>query len=105
MQFEAAGAPTKTETKTTFGSDIDGTTITFTGDEAPVGKSASVTPAEALNTSNGTLTYKSDRTDIVAVDETTGRSHGAQLMVQQRLQPHTQLPKKLSSRIARLSTM
>lgn len=72
MQFEAAGAPTKTETKTTFGSDIDGTTITFTGDEAPVGKSASVTPAEALNTSNGTLTYKSDRTDIVAVDETTG---------------------------------
>lgn len=72
MQFEAAGAPTKTETKTTFGSDIDGTTITFTGSEAPVGKSASVTPAEALNTSNGTLTYKSDRTDIVAVDETTG---------------------------------
>lgn len=72
MQFEASGAPTKTETKTTFGSDIDGTTITFTGDEAPVGKSASVTPAEALNTSNGTLTYKSDRTDIVAVDETTG---------------------------------
>lgn len=72
MQFEAAGAPTKTETKTTFGSDIDGTTITFTGGEAPVGKSASVTPAEALNTSNGTLTYKSDRTDIVAVDETTG---------------------------------
>lgn len=58
--------------KTTFGSDIDGTTITFTGGEAPVGKSASVTPAEALNTSNGTLTYKSDRTDIVAVDETTG---------------------------------
>lgn len=72
MQFEAPGAPTKTETKTTFGSDIDGTTITFTGDEAPVGKSASVTPAEALNTSNGTLTYKSDRTDIVAVDKTTG---------------------------------
>lgn len=72
MQFTAAGAPTKSETKTTFGSDIDGTTITFTGDEAPVGKSASVTPAEALNTSNGTLTYKSDRTDIVAVDETTG---------------------------------
>lgn len=72
MQFEAPGAPTKSETKTTFGSDIDGTTITFTGDEAPVGKSASVTPAEALNTSNGTLTYKSDRTDIVAVDETTG---------------------------------
>ena len=72
MQFEAPGAPTKTETKTTFGSDIDGTTITFTGDEAPVCKSASVTPAEALNTSNGTLTYKSDRTDIVAVDETTG---------------------------------
>lgn len=72
MQFTVAGAPTKTETKTTFGSDIDGTTITFTGDEAPVGKSASVTPAEALNTSNGTLTYKSDRTDIVAVDETTG---------------------------------
>lgn len=72
MQFEAAGAPTKTETKTTFGSDIDETTITFTGGEAPVGKSASVTPAEALNTSNGTLTYKSDRTDIVAVDETTG---------------------------------
>lgn len=72
MQFTAAGAPTKTETKTTFGSDIDETTITFTGDEAPVGKSASVTPAEALNTSNGTLTYKSDRTDIVAVDETTG---------------------------------
>lgn len=71
MQFTVAGAPTKTETKTTFGSDIDGTTITFTGDEAPVGKSASVTPAEALNTSNGTLTYKSDRTDIVAVDETT----------------------------------
>lgn len=72
MQFEAPGAPTKAETKTTFGSDIDGTTITFTGDEAPVGKSASVTPAEALNTSNGTLTYKSDRTDIVAVDKTTG---------------------------------
>lgn len=72
MQFTVAGAPTKTETKTTFGSDIDGTTITFTGGEAPVGKSASVTPAEALNTSNGTLTYKSDRTDIVAVDETTG---------------------------------
>lgn len=72
MQFTVAGAPTKTETKTTFGSDIDGTTITFTGDETPVGKSASVTPAEALNTSNGTLTYKSDRTDIVAVDETTG---------------------------------
>lgn len=72
MQFEAPGAPSKTETKTTFGSDIDGTTITFTGDEAPVGKSANVTPAEALNTSNGTLTYKSDRTDIVAVDETTG---------------------------------
>lgn len=72
MQFEAAGAPSKTETKTTFGSDIDGTTITFTGDEAPVGKSANVTPAEALNTSNGTLTYKSDRTDIVAVDKTTG---------------------------------
>lgn len=72
MQFEASGAPTKTETKTTFGSDIDGTTITFTGDEAPVGKSASVTPAEALNASNGTLTYKSDRTDIVAVDKTTG---------------------------------
>ena len=72
MQFTVAGAPSKTETKTTFGSDIDGTTITFTGDEAPVGKSASVTPAEALNTSNGTLTYKSDRTDIVAVDETTG---------------------------------
>lgn len=72
MQFEAPGAPTKTETKTTFGSDIDETTITFTGDEAPVGKSASVTPAEALNTSNGTLTYKSDRTDIVAVDKTTG---------------------------------
>ena len=72
MQFTVAGAPSKTETKTTFGSDIDGTTITFTGDEAPVGKSASVTPAEALNASNGTLTYKSDRTDIVAVDETTG---------------------------------
>ena len=72
MQFEASGAPTKTETKTTFGSDIDETTITFIGDEAPVGKSASVTPAEALNTSNGTLTYKSDRTDIVAVDKTTG---------------------------------
>lgn len=72
MQFTVAGAPTKTETKTTFGSDIDETTITFIGDEAPVGKSASVTPAEALNASNGTLTYKSDRTDIVAVDETTG---------------------------------
>ena len=72
MQFTVAGAPTKTETKTTFGSDIDETTITFIGDEAPVGKSASVTPAEALNASNGTLTYKSDRTDIVAVDKTTG---------------------------------
>lgn len=72
IEFVATGASKKTETTTTFGEDIDGATFTFSGDEAPVGKTASVTPAEALNSSNGMLTYKSDHTDIVAVDETTG---------------------------------
>lgn len=72
IEFVATGASKKTETTTTFGKDTDGATFTFSGDEAPVSKTASVTPAEALNSSNGTLTYKSDRTDIVAVDETTG---------------------------------
>ena len=72
IEFVATGAPKKTETTTTFGKDTDGATFTFSGDEAPVSKTASVTPAEALNSSNGTLTYNSDRTDIVAVDETTG---------------------------------
>lgn len=72
IEFVATGASKKTETTTTFGEDIDGATFTFSGDEAPVGKTASVTPAEALNSSNGKLTYKSDHTDIVAVDETTG---------------------------------
>ena len=72
IEFVATGASKKTETTTTFGKDIDGATFTFSGDEAPVGKTASVTPAEALNSSNGKLTYKSDHTDIVAVDETTG---------------------------------
>lgn len=72
IEFVATGASKKTETTTTFGKDIDGATFTFFGDEAPVGKTASVTPAEALNSSNGKLTYKSDHTDIVAVDETTG---------------------------------
>ena len=72
IEFVATGASKKTETTTTFGKDTDGATFTFSGDEAPVGKTASVTPAEALNSSNGKLTYKSDHTDIVAVDETTG---------------------------------
>ena len=72
IEFVATGASKKTETTTTFGEDTDGATFTFSGDEAPVGKTASVTPAEALNSSNGKLTYKSDHTDIVAVDETTG---------------------------------
>ena len=72
IEFVTTGASKKTETTTTFGKDIDGATFTFSGDEAPVGKTASVTPAEALNSSNGKLTYKSDHTDIVAVDETTG---------------------------------
>lgn len=72
IEFVATGASKKTETTTTFGEDIDGATFIFSGDEAPVGKTASVTPAEALNSSNGMLTYKSDHTDIVAVDETTG---------------------------------
>lgn len=72
IEFVATGASKKTETTTTFGEDTDGATFTFSGDEAPVGKTASVTPAEALNSSNGMLTYKSDHTDIVAVDETTG---------------------------------
>lgn len=72
IEFVATGASKKTETTTTFGEDIDGATFIFSGDEAPVGKTASVTPAEALNSSNGKLTYKSDHTDIVAVDETTG---------------------------------
>ena len=72
IEFVATGASKKTETTTTFGKDTDEATFTFSGDEAPVSKTASVTPAEALNSSNGTLTYKSDRTDIVAVDETTG---------------------------------
>lgn len=72
IEFVAIGASKKTETTTTFGEDTDGATFIFSGDEAPVGKTASVTPAEALNSSNGKLTYKSDHTDIVAVDETTG---------------------------------
>lgn len=72
IEFVATGASKKTETTTTFGEDTDGATFTFSGDEAPVGKTASVTPAEALNSSNGKLTYKSDHTDIVAVDEITG---------------------------------
>ena len=72
IEFVATGASKKTETTTTFGEDTDGATFIFSGDEAPVGKTASVTPAEALNSSNGKLTYKSDHTDIVAVDETTG---------------------------------
>lgn len=72
IEFVATGASKKTETTTTFGEDIDGATFIFSGDEAPVGKTASVTPAEALNSNNGKLTYKSDHTDIVAVDETTG---------------------------------
>lgn len=72
IEFVATGASKKTETTTTFGEDIDGATFIFSGDEAPVGKTASVTPAEALNSGNGMLTYKSDHTDIVAVDETTG---------------------------------
>lgn len=72
IEFVATGASKKTETTTTFGKDTDGATFTFSGDEAPVSKTASVTPAEALNSSNGKLTYKSDHTDIVAVDETTG---------------------------------
>lgn len=72
IEFVATGASKKTETTTTFGKDTDEATFTFSGDEAPVGKTASVTPAEALNSSNGKLTYKSDHTDIVAVDETTG---------------------------------
>lgn len=72
IEFVATGASKKTETTTTFGEDTDGATFTFSDDEAPVGKTASVTPAEALNSSNGKLTYKSDHTDIVAVDETTG---------------------------------
>lgn len=72
IEFVATGASKKTETTITFGEDTDGATFTFSGDEAPVGKTASVTPAEALNSSNGKLTYKSDHTDIVAVDETTG---------------------------------
>lgn len=72
IEFVATGASKKTETTTTFGEDIDGATFIFSGDEAPVGKTASVTPAEALNSGNGKLTYKSDHTDIVAVDETTG---------------------------------
>ena len=72
IEFVATGASKKTETTTTFGEDTDGATFTFSGDEAPVGKTASVTPVEALNSSNGKLTYKSDHTDIVAVDETTG---------------------------------
>ena len=72
IEFVATSASKKTETTTTFGEDTDGATFIFSGDEAPVGKTASVTPAEALNSSNGKLTYKSDHTDIVAVDETTG---------------------------------
>ena len=72
IEFVATSASKKTETTTTFGEDTDGATFIFSGDEAPVGKTASVTPAEALNSSNGMLTYKSDHTDIVAVDETTG---------------------------------
>ena len=72
IEFVATGASKKTETTTTFGKDTDGATFTFSGDEAPVGKTASVTPVEALNSSNGKLTYNSDHTDIVAVDETTG---------------------------------
>ena len=72
IEFVATGASKKTETTTTFGEDTDGATFIFSGDEAPVGKTASVTPVEALNSSNGKLTYKSDHTDIVAVDETTG---------------------------------
>lgn len=72
IEFVATSASKKTETTTTFGEDTDGATFIFSGDEAPVGKTASVTPAEALNSGNGKLTYKSDHTDIVAVDETTG---------------------------------
>lgn len=72
IEFVATDASKKTETTTTFGEDTDGATFIFSGDEAPVGKTASVTPSEALNSSNGKLTYKSDHTDIVAVDETTG---------------------------------
>lgn len=70
IEFVGADAPKKTETTTTFGEGIDETKFTYVGDETPEGKTASVTPAKALD--NGTLTYESSNPDIVTVDATTG---------------------------------
>ena len=70
IEFVGADAPKKTETTTTFGEGIDETKFTYVGDETPEGKTASVTPAKALD--NGTLTYESSNPAIVTVDATTG---------------------------------
>lgn len=70
IEFVGADAPKKTQTTTTFGEGIDENKFTYVGDETPEGKTASVTPAEAL--ANGTLTYESSNPDIVTVDATTG---------------------------------
>ena len=72
IEFAAGGAPTKAETTTTFGEGNDDATFTFVGDAAPEAKTATVNPAEATAEGNGILKYKSNRTDIVSVDETTG---------------------------------
>ena len=70
IEFVGADAPKKTQTTTTFGEGIDENKFTYVGDETPEGKTASVTPAEAL--ANGTLTYESSNPNIVTVDATTG---------------------------------
>lgn len=70
VEFVAASAPEKTVTTTTFGDGIDDATFVYQGDEAPVSRTATVSPEDAI--SNGTLTYTSSNPDVVSVDETTG---------------------------------
>lgn len=72
IEFVEVGAAQKAETTTSFGQDVDDAKFTYVGEEAAETRTATVTPAEALLDGNGTLTYKSNRTDIVSVDETSG---------------------------------
>ena len=57
----------RTTTSVTFGTDVDDQTFNVNLGETFVGKTATVTPAEA-----GNVTYSSDNAKVASVDESTG---------------------------------
>lgn len=66
-EFTVTVVENRTATTVTFGAEVDDKTFDVNLDEKFVGKTATVSPAEA-----GNVTYASDKSEVASVDENTG---------------------------------